>query len=64
MNKKYDVIIIGSGLGGLQCAYILAKHGYKVAIFEKESQHGGCLQIFRRKGYTFDTGMHYIGALG
>ena len=41
MNKKYDVIIIGSGLGGLQCDYILAKHGYKVAIFEKESQHGG-----------------------
>lgn len=61
---KYDVIIIGSGLGGLQCGYVLSKHGYKVAIFEKNAQFGGCLQVFKRKGYTFDTGMHYIGGLG
>jgi len=61
---KYDVIIIGSGLGGLQCGYVLSKHGFKVAIFEKHSQFGGCLQVFNRKGYTFDTGMHYIGGLG
>lgn len=61
---KYDVIIIGSGLGGLQCGYVLSKHGYKVAIFEKQHQFGGCLQVFRRDGYTFDTGMHYIGGLG
>ncbi|PKP20891.1 MAG: hypothetical protein CVU02_00145 [Bacteroidetes bacterium HGW-Bacteroidetes-19] len=61
---KYDVIIIGSGLGGLQCGYVLSKHGYKVAIFEKQHQFGGCLQVFRREGYTFDTGMHYIGGLG
>ena len=61
---KYDVIIIGSGLGGLQCGYVLSKHGYKVAIFEKQHQFGWCLQVFRREGYTFDTGMHYIGGLG
>jgi all-trans-retinol 13,14-reductase len=61
---KYDVIIIGSGLGGLQCGYVLSKHGFKVAIFEKHTQFGGCLQVFNRKGYTFDTGMHYIGGLG
>lgn len=61
---KYDVIIIGSGLGGLQCGYVLSKHGFKVAIFEKHSQFGGCLQVFKRKEYLFDTGMHYIGGLG
>jgi all-trans-retinol 13,14-reductase len=61
--KKYDVLIIGSGLGGLICAYILSKNGFKVAIFEKQSQIGGCLQTFERKGITFDTGMHYIGSM-
>lgn len=61
--RQYDVIIIGSGLGGLVCGYILSKNGYKVGIFEKNSQAGGCLQTFRRKGVSFDTGMHYIGSM-
>jgi len=60
---KYDVVIIGSGLGGLVCGYILSKFEYKVLILEKNSQIGGCLQTFRRSGVTFDTGMHYIGSM-
>jgi len=60
---KYDVVIIGSGLGGLLCGYILSKNGYKVAIFEKNAQIGGCLQTFKRNGVKFDTGMHYVGSL-
>ncbi|OQA95308.1 MAG: hypothetical protein BWY22_02195 [Bacteroidetes bacterium ADurb.Bin217] len=60
---KYDVVIIGSGLGGLVCGYILSKFGYKVCILEQHTQIGGCLQTFRRSGVTFDTGMHYIGSL-
>lgn len=62
-NHKYDIIIIGSGLGGLICAYILSKNGYKVAVLEKHSQVGGCLQTFKRFGVKFDTGMHYIGSM-
>jgi all-trans-retinol 13,14-reductase len=62
--KKYDIVIIGSGFGGLICGYILSKNGFKVAVFEKNSQIGGCLQTFERKGITFDTGMHYVGSLG
>lgn len=62
-SDKYDVVIIGSGLGGLLCGYILSKNGYKVAIFEKNAQIGGCLQTFKRKGVKFDTGMHYVGSL-
>jgi len=61
--EKYDVIIVGSGLGGLVCGYILAKNGYKTAIFEKNAQIGGCLQTFTRKGVKFDTGMHYVGSM-
>lgn len=62
-SHKYDIIIIGSGLGGLVCAYILSKNGYKVAVLEKHTQIGGCLQTFKRFGVKFDTGMHYIGSM-
>lgn len=60
---KYDVVIIGSGLGGLLCGYILSKEGYKVCIMEQGRQIGGCLQTFTRDGRVFDTGVHYVGGL-
>ena len=62
-SKKYDVVILGSGMGGLSCGYILAKEGYKVCILEKNRQLGGSLQIFSRDKVLFDTGIHYIGGL-
>ncbi len=63
MNKKYDITIIGSGLSGLVCAYILGKEGYSVCILEKNKQVGGCLQTFVRDKCIFDVGVHYIGGL-
>lgn len=63
MESKYDVVILGGGLGGLECGYILSKKGLNVCIVEKERQIGGCLQTFKRKGHIFDTGFHYIGGL-
>jgi all-trans-retinol 13,14-reductase len=60
---KYDVVIIGSGLGGLQCAYILSQEGFNVCLLEKNRQLGGCLQTFKRNNSLFDTGMHYIGSM-
>lgn len=56
------VVIIGSGLGGLSCGYILQKNGYDVTILEQGAQIGGCLQCFSRKGAKFETGMHFIGS--
>ena len=61
--KKYDAVIIGAGLGGLQCAYILAKNGMKVCVLEQNRLIGGCIQTFVRKNTKFDTGFHYIGGL-
>jgi all-trans-retinol 13,14-reductase len=61
--EKFDVAIIGSGLGGLECGYILAREGYNVCILEKNRQFGGNLQIFVRDRAIFDTGIHYIGGL-
>ncbi|MDR0763290.1 MAG: NAD(P)/FAD-dependent oxidoreductase, partial [Bacteroidales bacterium] len=59
----YDAVIIGSGLGGLECGVILSKEGFKVCVLEKHSITGGCLQSFKRGGITFDTGIHYAGSL-
>jgi len=56
------VVIIGSGLGGLSCGYILQRNGYDVTILEQGWQIGGCLQCFKRRGAKFETGMHYIGS--
>lgn len=61
--NKYDVVIIGSGLGGLLCGYVLSKEGFNVCVAEKNQQTGGCLQVFKRNGCTFDTGIHYIGSM-
>ena len=60
---KYDVVIIGSGLGGLECAHILSKVGMSVLLLERGTQAGGCLQSYRRHGLAFDTGFHYVGGL-
>ncbi|NLU95028.1 phytoene desaturase family protein [Chitinophaga sp. Ak27] len=60
---SYDVIIIGSGLGGLVCGAILSQHGYRVCIYEKNRQAGGCLQTYSREKVIFDSGVHYIGGL-
>ena len=60
---KFDVVIIGSGLGGLQCGYILSKNGMNVCVLERGAVIGGCLQSFKRKGQLFDTGFHYVGGL-
>ncbi len=61
--KNKSIMILGSGLGGLVCAYILSKNGYKVRVLEKNTQIGGCLQTFKRGNVKFDTGMHYIGSM-
>ncbi len=61
--RKYDVVIIGSGLGGLACGAILSREGMQVCILEQHTQLGGCFQSFRRNGYLLDTGIHYVGSL-
>ncbi|MCK5337786.1 MAG: NAD(P)-binding protein, partial [Bacteroidales bacterium] len=54
---KYDIVIIGSGLGGLECGLILSKEGLNVCVLEQNSKVGGNLQSFTRDGCIFDTGM-------
>ena len=61
---RYEVIVIGAGLGGLECACLLSQAGYSVLVLEKEHHVGGCLQSYRRRGLDYDTGFHYVGGLG
>lgn len=55
-SNSVDVVIIGSGIGGLCCGALLAKYGYHVTICESHSIPGGAAHSFQRDGYTFDSG--------
>lgn len=60
---RNDVVIIGAGLGGLECGLTLAKAGMRVVVLEQGGKIGGCIQSYQRHGHTFDTGFHYVGGL-
>jgi len=56
MTEKKSAVIIGAGIGGIATAVSLAKNGYSVAVFEKNSAPGGrCGQLIR-EGHRFDLG--------
>ncbi len=59
-HNRYDVAIIGSGIGGLVCGNYLAKAGKKVLILEKNGFPGGCCSSFINDGFFFDSGAHLI----
>lgn len=61
-KNKQRCVVIGSGLGGLSCGAVLSSNGYDVTVLEQQSQIGGCLQCFNRRGIKFETGMHFIGS--
>lgn len=63
MEGKYDVIIIGAGIGGLVAGSLLAKSGKKVLIVEKGSQPGGYCTSFKVKDFEFDAFVHSLGSL-
>ena len=60
-RRDYDAIVIGSGLGGLTCAALLARAGRRVLVLERHYTAGGFTHAFRRRGYEWDVGVHYIG---
>jgi len=57
----YDVVIIGTGMGGLTAGALLAKTGLKVLLLEKGTQPGGYVVSFRREGFTFDATGVFVG---
>jgi len=59
--KKYDAIVMGSGMGGLTVAALLAKKGLKTLLLEKEKQVGGYVVSFKRDGVTCDATGAFVG---
>merc|ERR1719367_431929 len=59
-----DAILIGSGIGSLTTASIMAKAGKKVLVLEQHDQAGGTCHTYTKKGYEFDVGIHYVGEMG
>jgi len=62
---KFDAIVIGSGIGGLVCAAMLARYGkQRVLVLERHYRAGGYTHTFSRPGYEWDVGVHYVGQVG
>lgn len=61
VETHYDAILIGSGMGCLAAAACLSKEGQKVLLLERHYTAGGYTHVFKRKGYEWDVGIHYIG---
>jgi len=61
--KRYDDIVVGSGISGLSLALLLGMNGHKVLLLEKGPYIGGGLFRFRRQGIPFDTAFHFTGGL-
>ena len=61
LAERYDAIVIGSGMGGLTTAACLSKEGKAVLVLERHYTAGGYTHVFKRRGYEWDVGIHYIG---
>jgi all-trans-retinol 13,14-reductase len=62
VDEVFDSIVIGSGMGGMTVAALLARHaGQRVLVLERHYTPGGFTHTFRRPEYEWDVGVHYIG---
>lgn len=60
-SNAFDVITIGSGMGGLTTATALSRMGHKVLLLEQADEIGGLTHTFSREGFSWDVGIHYCG---
>ncbi len=63
-QTSWDVIVIGSGMGGMVTAAALSRQGRKVLLLEQSDTLGGQTHSFSRDGFQWDTGIHYLSGFG
>jgi phytoene desaturase len=59
-DDTYDAVVVGSGLGGVSAAALLAKHGFKTLVLEQGDGAGGLAHAFKRDDYTFDSAIRVL----
>ncbi|MBI1321235.1 MAG: NAD(P)-binding protein [Candidatus Hydrogenedens sp.] len=62
-ETTWDAVFIGSGIGSLTAAAVLAREGWKVLVLEKHYEPGGFCHTFKRKDFEWDVGVHYVGGV-
>ena len=63
-GNEFDVIVIGSGMGGMTTATALSRMGHQVLMLEQAQAIGGLTHSFTRDGFSWDVGLHYCGTFG
>lgn len=64
MKNDWDIIVIGSGMGGMVTGAALSRLGHKVLMLEQYVKLGGQTHSFSREGFSWDAGLHYLGGFG
>jgi len=59
-HAQFSVAVIGAGMSGMACANLLAKHGFKVTVYEKEKELGGRASIYQDRQGSYDHGCQYF----
>jgi len=63
-DREWDDIVVGSGVGGMTCAAMLARFGHRVLVVEQHSIPGGFTHTFRRHDWRWNVGVHAVGEMG
>ena len=62
-RETWDVIVVGSGMGGMSAAAALSRVGKRVLLLEQHQTLGGLTHSFSRDGFTWDVGVHYLSGM-
>ncbi len=62
MKREFDVIVIGTGIGGCAAGALLADQGYRVLFLEKNERIGGACSYYEKEGVHVDVGAHFFSS--
>ena len=63
MGRRFDAIVVGSGLGGLTAAAVSPRTGRKLLVLERNKNFGGAATVYRHRGLAIEASLHEIDGL-